>query len=491
MVVTSVIAGLLLAGACSSTTREGVGVRSSGNTANTATDVAIGDRAPTEGGPAPATGEAAVDPVTGAPTRAGTGGRSAAAISGRTAGGAAGGPANQTTRAPGVAPGGELKIGIHVSEDLQAAYAAFGAQGAEGDIRPAIEKVIAWINERGGFGGRKVLPVFHGSDALNGSFDSQAQAACARFTEDDPVFAVVSGAVLPTANLPDCMAKKRTPLVWNYHYLVDRPMWERYLPYLYMPFSISGDRLATVYADELVAAGFFSAGARAAIIRYDNPQHTRFATTQLRPRLQQRGVNVVEDIAMRQPPSAAAAGDTAAQIGNAILRLRGSQVSHVVFVPSGGAVPFIFMNEAESQGYRPRYGMNSLDIPYFVSDQAPTAQLAGAIAIGWSPASDTRREQQPLSGPRDLCYQLTNSQTAQRFCDGLFFLKAALDRHPATDAAGLQVAVEGLGGAFDPVFSLGTHFSPGRHDGASAIRVVAYDSRCQCFQYTGAVKPIG
>ena len=180
--------------------------------------------------------------------------------------------------------------------------------------------------------------------------------------------------------------------MWNYHFLVDRPLWDQWLPTLYMPFSMSGDRLAGVYADELVAAGFFPKGARVAIVRYDNPQHVRFAQL-FRPRLAAAGVDVVEEVALRQPPSAAGAGDTAAQISNAILRLRASNVTHVAFVPTGGAVPFIFMNEAESQGYRPRYAMNSLDIPYFVSDQAPAGQLAGALAIGWSPASDTHREQ--------------------------------------------------------------------------------------------------
>ena len=384
-----------------------------------------------------------------------------------------------------------ISIGIHVSEDLQAAYAALGASGAEGDVRPAIDKVVAWINEHGGLGGRKVLPNYHGSDALNGSFDSQAAEACAHFTEDHHVFAVVSGAVLPSLNLPDCLAKKQTPLVWNYHYLLDQSVWDQYRPYLYMPFAMSAERLGNVYADELVAAGYFDKGARVGIVRYDNPQHQRFSTALLRPRLAQHGIQVVEEIAVRQPPTAASAGDTAAQLSNGILRLRAASVSHVLFVPSGGAVPFVFMSEAEGQGYRPRYGMNTLDIPYFVSDQAPASQLSRALAIGWSPASDTHREQQPLSPPRKLCYDLTNSQQAQRFCDGLFFLKAAIDRAPVSDAASLRAAVEGLGNAFDPVFTFATRFGPGRHDGASAIRVVAYDTGCECFQYTGPVKPVG
>jgi hypothetical protein len=478
------VAAALLAGACSSTTREGLQATAGEDATGAADADSVVLDVATEGGGEAATGSDAA----GGPSAAG------GAAQRRTAGaaGGAGGPGPAARAGDAPISSGQIKIGLHVSEDLQAAYAAFGAQGAEGDVRPALEKVVAWINDHGGYGGRKVVPVFHGSDALNGSFDSQAQAACSHFTEDEPVFAVVSGAVLPSVNLPECMVKKRTPLVWNYHYLVDRPLWDRYLPYLYMPFSMSADRLGVIYPDELVAAGFFGTGARVGIIRYDNPQHTRFSRELLRPRLAARGINVVEEVAVRQPPSAAAAGDTAAQLASGILRFRGQAVSHVVFVPTGGAVPFIFMSEAEGQGFRPRYAINSLDIPYFVSDQAPAGQLANAMAVGWSPASDTRRAQEPLRGPSALCYELTNSQAAQRFCDGLFFLKAALDRAPGvSDAAGLRAAVERLGTNFDPVFSLATRFGPGRHDGAAAIRIVTFDRTCECFQYTGPLKPVG
>ena len=477
------LAATLVAAGCNSTTRLEAGSRS--GEARGAGGVTASEELGVVSADAPAPDAVASSPAADASPG---GSRRAAA----TAAAAASGATTTSRAEPGrIQPGGAVAIGIHVSEDLQAAYAAFGARGAEGDLRPAIDAVVKWINEHGGMGGRQVTAVYHGSDALNGSFDAQAEAACSFFTEDQPVFAVVSGAVLPSANLPDCMAKKKTPLVWNYHYLVDQAMWDRYRQYLYMPFAFSAERLGPVYADELVAAGFFGSGARVGIVRYDNPQHRRFSETLLRPRLRDRGVNVVEEIALRQPPSAAAAGDTAAQIGNGILRLRGANVSHVVFVPSGGAVPFIFMNEAEGQRYRPRYAMNTLDIPYFVSDQAPASQLDKAIAIGWSPASDTRRPQTPLNDPRKLCYDLTNSHSAHRFCDGLFFLKAALDRQPVVDVATLQAAVEGMGTAFDPVFSLATRFAPGRHDGASAIRVVAYNVGCECFEYTGPVRPVG
>jgi ABC-type branched-subunit amino acid transport system substrate-binding protein len=402
-----------------------------------------------------------------------------------------GGSASGGGTAASPATGGTVKIGLHISANLQAAYAAFGAKNAGGDITPQLLAVVDWINAHGGMHGRKVEPIIHSSDPLNGTFDSEAQAACSDFADDKHVFAVVSGAVLPTPVTPDCLSKKHVPIVWNYHFLVDGQMWAQWMPYLYMPFSVNADRMG-FYIDQLAANGYFDAGARVGIVRYDVPEHARLVNNVLRPRLAAHKVNVVDEAAISRPPSAASAADTANQVGATILRFRSENISHVLFVPTGGAVPFIFMSEAEGQSFRPRYAMNSLDIPYFVGDQTNSNQLHGALAIGWSPASDTHHEQDPtpVTPNRALCYSITKTNDAARYCDGLFFLKAALDRATEFDAAGLRAAVEGMGSAFDPVFSLQDKFGPGLHDGASAVRLVAYDDGCSCFAYKGPLVPI-
>ena len=423
----------------------------------------------------------------GSSTAGGSSGALPSGLAGGSSGSAGGAGASGSSEAAGT-----IRIGIHVSKDLQAAYTALGAKGAEGDLTPGITKVVEWINAHGGMAGRKVEAFFHASDPLNGTFDAEGQATCSDFADDKHVFAVVSGAVLPTIVTADCLARKHVPLVWNYHYLVDTPIWQKYLPYLYMPFSMNADRM-TFYVDQLASNGFFDQGARVAIVRYDLPQHARFSANVIKPRLAAHNIQLVDEVAVRPPDAASSAGDTGAQISNAILRLRAENVSHIVFVPTGGAVPFLFMSSADGQGYRPRYGMNSLDIPYFVADQAPARQLHGALAVGWSPASDVEREQAPAPNrSQALCYQLTNSPGgAQRFCDGLFFLKTALDRAGRVDAASLQNAVESLGNGFEPTFSLADTFARGRHDGASAIRMVAFDDGCGCFRYSGPVIPIG
>ena len=481
---TGIVTALLLASACTSTTREDLDVNAMLDAPSVPAATAAGTDAES--------GSATFDPTTGGTLPAGSAPRSAATGRG---GGGSGAPSSSpgasTPPAPEKEPTGEpVRIGVHYSEDLAAAYGALGASNAEPDVVTLIPAIIDWVNAHGGLAGHPVEAIIHGSDPLDGTFDSQSQAACEEF-DDQGVFAVVSGAVMPSIVLPDCLSKRGIPFVWNYHYLVDEATWKQYRPFLYMPFSINADRLGPVYVNGLAEGGWFE-DAKVGIVRYDNPQHTRFTKTSLRPALDAIGAEVVEEVALSQPGSAAAAGDTATQISAGILRLRSAGATHVLFVPTGGAVPFIFMTEAENQGFRPRYGMNTLDIPYFVNDQANAAQLHGALAVGWSPASDVYKPDEPSSPRRELCYELTDGYRApQRFCDAVFFLKDALDRAPSFDVAGLRASVETMGESFDPVFSLRTFFGPGRHDGASATRLVAFVDECECFRYTGELRSIG
>ena len=387
--------------------------------------------------------------------------------------------------------GDDIVIGFHTSKDLQAAYTAFGAEGAEGDVTPKLEILIDWFNDHGGVAGHKIVPVFHATDPLN----QQAQVACDDFTTDHHVNVVISGAVLPSINVPDCLAKKGVSLFWNYHYFLDQGLLEQYSPYLYQPFGISAERLAPALVDTLAAGDYFAGrgvppATSVGILRYDRAEQKRFSENMLRPRLADRGFTVGDEVAVSPPPSAAAAPDTAAQIANAIMRFRRANVTHVIFVPTGGVLPFIFLSAAEAQQYRPRYAMTTLDIPYFVRDQSPTQQLDGALAAGWSPPSDVDHPDEPPGALRQQCWDLTASRTANRYCDALFLLDDALGRVSGVDAASVQAGMESLGDV-ESVFALAERYAPGRHDGASAVRLLAFVNDCECWRYTGDLRPIG
>ena len=130
---------------------------------------------------------------------------------------------------------GDIKIGFHYSENLDTAYNALGAQGSFVNMVSAIESMVKYVNANGGLGGKRVVPVFHGTDPLNGTFSAQAEAACTHFAQDEQVFATVQGAVLPDINSAACHEKYQSPLVWSYQYLLDRKTMIDYQDHLYIP----------------------------------------------------------------------------------------------------------------------------------------------------------------------------------------------------------------------------------------------------------------
>src|SRR5205807_8701176 len=54
-----------------------------------------------------------------------------------------------------------------------------------------------------------------------------------------------------------------------------------------------------------------------------------------------------------------------------------------------GSYAILFMVDAASQHYNPRYGLSSDDAPVALAQNVPEDQLQGALAVGISPGTDT------------------------------------------------------------------------------------------------------
>jgi ABC-type branched-subunit amino acid transport system substrate-binding protein len=400
-----------------------------------------------------------------------------------------------TIASPGVAvattapPAGVIRIGVH-DDNPGAAFSEYGVRGGPtGDQQVWIRRVVDWINANGGMGGRRIELVSHITESLNGTFEQQAEQACTRFTEDAKVSVVVGGARVPTLNLVDCLARHNTPLVWDYHFMVDRPTFAKYAGYLYMPSMVSAERL-NVWIDAVAESGFFRGGT-VGVIRYDNALHKRFVDTVLRPRLAAHGSSITEDVAFSGATGAASAADLSAQANSAILRFRAANVDRVIFVPSSAVIPLLFFAAAEAQTYRPRYTFTTFDNPAFQTLNAPASQLVGSVVFGWTPAGDVHQPQQPPPTPMARrCLQIlagnapTNDGSARRYCDGFMFLKTVFDRGAEPTPAGIRQVVDSLGD-WDSGWALAAHFGPNRHDGASSGRLVVFDGGCSCYRYSG------
>ena len=491
-----VLLGVLAA--CGSTSKNGKKASSKAKAGETApsTDasVAPGDTTGTTGA------AAAAGTTAGGASRGG--GASGGASTGGGAGGgntSGGGPAGGRGPLPlGVgATATEVKVGVEVTIGLNAAIAAVGGNPQTTDETLVANAIAAYINKHGGVAGRKLSLVTHGTDKTSGTWASQAQTTCSDFAEDKKVFAVVSSTVGGNDSLAACLAQHKTPLVEQNFWPYDREAYNRWGAYLYQPSRAVPERWTRAYVDGLIDQAFFDKGAKIGLIKYNAPQFLRIADA-IKARLKERGLSLTEEASVITPQSVSDFGPMNAQLSNIILRFRSSNVSHVLFAEYNGIVPFFLLPQAESQGYRPRYGFSSIDLANTQQGNAPAAQLKRSVVVGWLPPEDIDIRDDKRGGNAAICLKILKDAGVgdpsrlytQSTCDSLFFLKAALDRATALTPAGLQTAVESLGTTFDSEFTWATRYGPGRHDGADAVRPSKFEDKCGCYRLTGPPRSI-
>jgi hypothetical protein len=484
-------------------------------------DPTTGQPAPAAAGAAGATGSTGATGTTGGTTAGGTttgpggggqptsGGGSRPAAPAPAAGGGGGGGAPAPAPAPAApapapapAQGGpvegqgvtatEIRIGFQVSTDLQAGFGAVGASGDAPDETRIVEALVAHVNEQGGIAGRQVVPVFHGTAATSGSWATQAQAACATFTEDNEVLAVASSPVGGSDALLACMAAGQTPLIEQNLWLFDQDYYTQFDGWLYQPGKMRADRWAGAFVDGLAQAGYFDGGTLG-IARFDAPVFDRVMDRVVRPRLEAAGVTIADEAILSSPQSVSDFGRMGAEINNAILSFRANGVDRVMFVENAGIMPFFWLPSAESQGFRPRYGLSSASIPATIARQGPAEQLAGAMAVGWTPPNDTEGDRYPANDAAARCSQIMQERGiagaagfyTHTACDSMFFLQAVIPRMTEFSPAGFRAAAQSLGTAFTSPFALRSALAPDRPDGGASAQVLTYDQPCGCFVYTG------
>lgn len=428
---------------------------------------------------------------------------SATPVNGATAGAGASG-ATGTPRGPagssapgagaaGAAAAEPLQIGFEYIEAFDASFIGANAESTDfGDPVPATTRIVEWVNENGGIGGRPVEPIFHGTRVETTSFAQQAQEACAKFAEDNHAFAVVSGFVGGAAGLLlPCLADHGVALMAQDRSTYDDVTMAEFPSYLYMVGRMSMTRWAGMYIDGLTEQGYFD-GATVGVAYFDTPEFRR-AMEQVRPRLAAHGAAAVEEVAISFFADPAGLSGVASQLQSAILRFRTAGVTHVLLVDYAGTLAFLFIPQAESQSYRPRYGFNTANNPGLQALNYPPEQLAGSVAVGWNPRDDGVT-QDPTNAAAQFCTDIVGvprlPTDSLGHCDALMTMRAALDGAATVDVATLRARVERLGSSFESPTSHATFFGPGRHDGPEAVRYYAYDASCRCYLYTTEPRPL-
>ncbi|MBV9935950.1 MAG: ABC transporter substrate-binding protein, partial [Actinobacteria bacterium] len=431
-------------------------------------------------------------------TNAAAKGKAGSASGATSSGGATSGfhPRKVGKLGPGVGDN-EIKIGFQVAGNLGAGFALVGATGSPPEERQIVETFVDYINKTGGLAGRKVVPIIHETDPTGGTWATQAAAACATFTEDNKVLIVGTSVVGGSDALYNCLSSKGVPEIEQNLWLFDHTYYTK-PGLLYQPGRISPDRWAKAYVDGLVLGGYFDNNPKVGLVRFDAPVFQRVSDNVLKPQMKAHGLKFTDEIAISSPESIAAFSSVSSQVSNAILRLRNDGVTNVMFLENAGILPFLFMPAAESQGYRPRYGLSSSDIPATQEGQVPKVQLKGSVAVGWLPGSDVGNNQEPADNPAAVqCFQLTQANFSGTTgfyrlppCDTLLFLRRVLDVAPDLTVEGIRTAAEQLGTSYDSPVSFANHLAPGRYDGGDAYRLIYFDDGCTCYRFTGGNHPM-
>lgn len=442
---------------------------------------------------------------TGGPGRAagggGGGGGGAGGGNGPGGGGGGGGGGGAPINAgPGIA-NGKIKIGFIVLSDFQSFGATFGFNppktGNGAAQARALEKLV---NANGGIAGYQLEIVLRTYNPQNASQGAE-EAMCRGFTEDDKVFAVVMQGQLYDETRA-CYSSRRTLMLEPTLYSYDDDFYAQHAPYYWSPSYPHYSKVWPAMIPSLERRGFFKDGTLGVIL-WDTPEFDRILQNDLKPQLDARGI----DIAVVHRIDKTDAGTIQSGNTNGVFALRSAGVNRVLFIGGAPLQPF-FMITAESANYRPRYGMNSFDSPFFTEDNDGWARhVQGAVGIGFNPASDIADSRYVPLGQHNAteahCMQVMategesfprryDARQALSYCESVLLLKRAADAvGPNLTPEAWSQAVSTVGTSFEAANSFQTMLSPASHAGGHAYREITYETSCLCWRYTSDVIPFG
>ena len=395
-----------------------------------------------------------------------------------------------------------ISIGVGTASDYNATAGNLGLSGVgyQGDPNVWLKAVVDDINKRGGLVGRKIVLVKHDYNTAQLLADPAAanQAACATFTQDHPVFAVLLAGMIVEDTILSCLGQAGVPLIYPGASL-DYPLhyqasYNRF-PLFFNVAQMVGEQLDHVGIDRLFARGFFqpwntttgqpgTAAAnptRIGILGFDDND----GKLQLASRTAELARHGLKPDVVVSCPRGLTAGVQCAQ--SAELQFAANRVTHIFGAST------VFMNSADSQGYHPRYYVAVEPSAYAENEKA--SQLNGAMSESYVPLYDVEPSEAPKDSPAAArCKALMRAVGAASsdratlalqlsVCDEFFFTEAALKGARVLSGPSLRVGMEHLGSTMQSALAFQTFLGPHDHASAPSLRDLAYDSKLGRFVY--------
>ena len=392
-------------------------------------------------------------------------------------------------------------VGVTTQKDAQSVYKTAGFDGVNpGDTGAQAQAVADDINRRGGILGRQIKLVLRDLPTLSTATnaDSAANSSCTYFAEDHPVVAVVSMlSVLDVPSWRACMAKAHIMLLSAASHPVDDTEAHDLAPYFVQLLGLSWDALAPPFIGVLNQQHYFdgwdphvgrpspAAKPKVGILVVDTPGGARQATA-IKKALAAAGYTDSLTYAYQFPGN---------QIQPAILYFNGNGVTHVI---STDIELLAFQQNAESQHYRPRYGVNTFNAPQNnLESFAIGGQNGGAVGAGWSPAFDVSAANDP--GPsatpgKSACAAImatgkvqNSGRLAEAFsyaeCDGMLLIAQGAAAGGGLAGANIFDGLMRTGATFRPSLTFSSALTAGRSFVPQTIRALAWVDGCSCFKY--------
>ena len=438
----------------------------------------------------------------GSPAGGSAGGSSPSGSGGATSGGSsgnAGAPPGVTSKfvtagAPGVT-NQTMYVGIGYSSNEGAADKAIGVAGAAPtyDARDVWNTAINYANSHGGFAGRKLQALYFNYSVAS-NINTQDEAACAYFNQDNKVLAMVTQSDITQAcaqnagAIPIGSGSATEATFKKYAHLVD-------------PDGIALDRLGALTVNGLYSAGYFTG--KLGLVTWDDPNYRATVANGYLPALSSHHITPTQVVYISVPQQVGAVADMSAAVGSAVTKFKTLGIDHVIIqdgaagVWAGDGLTLEFMDQAKSQGYYPRYGQNGNNNPG--TSLNPSDEQNNALAIDqvdYDPSYDVGWH---ANAARTRCFQIqaqagfpvsssnaNDEVTASTACDYIFFLQRVVNGLSSITADGFVAQAQTLGISYPTSVVYGSKFVSGRRDGGDEVRNAEYFSSCSCLKFQGA-----
>ncbi|HZQ26135.1 MAG TPA: ABC transporter substrate-binding protein [Acidimicrobiales bacterium] len=376
----------------------------------------------------------------------------------------------------------DVKIGF-VINNLSAIQKAGFAPAMRTDVPQVIQAYVAAVNKKGGISGRTVTPVIVQQDPTN---PATGQAACVQLGEQDKVFGVVD----PLSADPCYAVKYKLPHTTEN--LTRKQALLARAPYEASTY-INIDRSDVDWVHEASAAGFFkdSYDGRPAVfglLAHVNTDPTPGHVEQtLKPELEKAGVKIAAEYRIEPNPAKAAT-----QMAQAVLAMKQAGVTRM-FLSVGFIDVANFLNQAESQSFRPRYfasdvGSHTQDFQakgfnpkQWDGTEGVTSTFSGASAAGKPMNAQTKMCSDILVAAGLPGIKNESDLAAITYCDTFFLMVAAAKAAgPNLTRPAWGAALQRLG-QFPSAYTAQSKFAPGKFDGGDKVARIQWKASCLCW----------